>query len=298
MTDFSKIKTFPIKERKHKVKVENILPLDSEYKKLESSDFNELIEKIKESYKNNKMIIWMMGAHTIKTGQSSYIIELMKRGIIKHLATNGACSIHDFELAFHGETSEYVEQTISKGDWGMVQETGHYLNTAINQAAKNNEGYGYAVGKLIDNLNCKNRHLSIFWNAYKLNIPITTHVAIGTDTIHHHPEADGCAIGAATHTDFKLLTSSCSKLSDGIALNFGSAVIMPEAFSKALNTAINLGATITNLTTANFDFLDQYRPKVNIVQRPTMHNGKGYNILEKHEITIPNLYNKLKGEFK
>jgi len=297
MIDFKKIKTFPINERKNlRVKIDTIVPVDSDVEEIKNKDFDEAAERVITAYKNKKMIILMMGAHVIKTGMSLYIIELMKKGIIKHIAVNGACSIHDFELAFTGETSEDVEDSLERGEWGMVEETGHHLNQAIIEVAKNNQGYGHAVGKKIDELNCKYKEYSIFWNAYKLNIPVSVHVAIGTDTIHYHPECDGASLGKTTFEDFKLLTDSVSKLEDGAAINIGSAVILPEVFSKTLNIARNLGFNVKNITTINFDFINQYRPKVNIVERPTMHSGKGFNIIEKHQITIPNLYKKITGE--
>lgn len=296
MLDFKKIKTFPIENRKCKVSIDDIVPIDAKIENIINDDFDELVKRIALAYKNNKKVIFMIGGHVIKTGMSLYIIELMKKGIISHIAMNGSCSIHDFELAFIGKTSEDVSESLDCGEWGMVEETGHHLNQAIIEAAKNNQGYGYAVGKKIDELNCKYKNYSIFWNAWKLDIPISVHVAIGTDTIHHHPECDGAALGKTSYNDFRLLTDAVSKLEGGAAINIGSAVILPEVFSKALNTARNLGFNVKNITTANFDFINQYRPRVNIVERPTHHNGKGFNIIEKHQITIPNLYKKLVGE--
>jgi len=296
MLNFKKIKTFPIKKRNNLFKIEDIISVNSKSKKINNKDFNESVEKIKTAYRDKKMVIFMMGGHVIKTGMSLYIIELIKKGIINHIAMNGACSIHDFELAFSGGTSEDVSDSLETGTWGMVEETGKYLNNALKQAARKNQGYGFAVGKKIDELNCKYKEYSIFWNAYKLNIPISVHVAIGTDTIHCHPKCDGAAIGKTSYNDFKLLTESVSKLEGGVAINIGSAVILPEVFSKTLNTARNLGFNVKNITTINYDFINHYRPRVNVVERPTQNSGKGYNIIEKHQIAIPNLYKKLISE--
>lgn len=293
MLDFKKIRTFPIKERKCKFSISNIVPIDSEFEEIDSPEFEELVKRISLAVKNKKKVILMIGAHVIKTGMSLYIIELMKKGIISHIAMNGACSIHDFELAFLGKTSEDVSESLESGKWGMVEETGHHINQAVNQAAKDNNGYGHAVGKKIDELNCKYKKYSIFWNAYNLNIPASIHVAIGADTIHYHPECNGAALGKTTYNDLKMLTESVSKMEFGAAINIGSAVILPEVFSKALNTARNLGFNPKGITTANFDFISQYRPKVNIVERPTLNSGKGFNIIRKHQVTIPNLYSKL-----
>ena len=235
----------------------------------------------------------MTGAHVIKVGMSLLIIDLMKKGVIKHIAMNGAFPIHDFELALIGETSEYVERAIEDGTFGMVEETGRILNEAIKEGAKNNEGMGYSIGKKISDLNLPNKEYSILYNAYKLKIPVTVHVAIGTDIIHQHPSCDGAAVGQTSYHDFKIFAESVSKLENGVILNIGCAVILPEVFLKALTIARNLGCKVENITTANLDMIDHYRPRENVVHRPTSLGGKGFIIIEKHEKTIQTLHRKI-----
>ncbi len=290
MLDFTKIKTISIKQRKNKVKLSDLInPVDSKVF-IGSKEFNELIKRILEAYDRGNQIIFMIGAHVIKVGMSLLIIDLMRKGIIKHIAMNGACPIHDFELAYIGETSEYVERTIEDGTFGMIEETGKILNEGINEGAKNNYGMGYSIGKKINDLNLKYKEYSILYNAYKLNIPATVHVAIGTDIIHQHPSCDGAAIGKTTYHDFKIFIESISKLEYGIVLNIGCAVILPEVFLKALTIARNLGFKVENITSANFDMIDHYRPRENVVIRPTSLGGKGFIIIDRHEKTIPTLH--------
>ncbi len=293
MLDFRKIKTISIRQRKNKVKLGNLTKPEDSKVLINTIEFNELIEKIINAYKKNKRIILMMGAHVIKVGMSLLIIDLMKKGVIKHIAMNGAAPIHDFEIALIGETSEYVEKSIEDGTFGMIEETGYILNQAIKEGAKNNYGMGYAIGKKINSLNLPNKEYSVLYNAYKLNIPATVHVAIGTDIIHQHPSCDGAAIGKTSYYDFKIFTESVSKLENGVILNIGSAVILPEVFLKALSIVRNLGYKVENIITANFDMIDHYRPRENVVQRPTSLGGKGYIIIEKHEKTIPSIHRKI-----
>ena len=293
MLDFNKIKTIPIRQRKNKVKLKDLIKPDNSKIFLNSGEFGELVERIADSYKNKKQIILMMGAHVIKVGMSLLVIDLMKKRIITHVAMNGAGPIHDFELALIGETSEYVEQTIEDGTFGMIEETGSILNEAIKEGAKNNYGMGYAVGKKINDLNLPNKGYSILYNAYKLNIPVTVHAAIGTDIIHQHPNCDGASIGKTSYNDFKLFAESVSRLEKGVILNVGCAVILPEVFLKALTIARNLGFKVEKITAANLDMIDHYRPRENVVARPTSLGGKGFIIIERHEKTIPTLHRKI-----
>ena len=295
MLDFSKIKTISIKERKNKVKLDNLIKPENSEVLINSKEINELSDKIVISHKNKKQIIFMIGAHVIKVGMSLLVIDLMKKGVIKHIAMNGAGPIHDFELALIGETSEYVEQTIEDGTFGMIEETGEILNDAIKEGAKNNYGMGYAIGKKINDLNLPNKEYSILYNAHKLNIPATVHVAIGTDIIHQHPSCDGAAVGKTSYNDFKIFAESVSKLEDGVILNIGCAVILPEVFLKALTIARNLGFKVEKITTANLDMMDHYRPRENVVHRPTSLGGKGFIIIENHEKTMPTLHRKIIG---
>jgi len=296
MLDFNKIKTISIKQRKNKVKLSNLIKPKNSKILINSKDFNELAEKIISAHKTKKHIILMMGAHVIKVGMSLLIIDLIKKGVIKHVAMNGAGPIHDFELAFIGETSEYVEKTIEDGTFGMIEETGKILNDAIKEGAKNNYGMGYSIGKKISDLNLPNKEYSILYNTYKFGISSSVHVAIGTDIIHQHPNCDGAAVGQTTYNDFKIFTENVSKLENGVILNIGCAVILPEVFLKALTIARNLGYKLKNINTANFDMIDHYRPRENVVKRPTSLGGKGFLIIEKHEITIPSLHRKIIDE--
>lgn len=293
MLDFSKIKTISIKERKNKVKLSDLIkPKDSKIL-INSEDFNELTKKIINAYKNKKQVILMMGAHVIKAGMSLLVIDLMKKGIIKHIAMNGAGPIHDFELALIGETSEHVEETIEDGTFGMAEETGRILNEAIKEGAKNGYGMGYSIGEKIAGLNLPNKEYSILYNACKLGIPATVHVAIGTDIIHEHPSCDGAAIGKTSYQDFKIFAESVSRLENGVILNIGSAVILPEVFLKALTIARNLGHKVEKIIAANFDMTDHYRPRENVVHRPTSLGGSGFIIIERHEKAIPTLHRRI-----
>src|SRR3989338_8521285 len=293
MLDFSKIKTIPIKRRKNKVKLIDLVKPENSEILMDSIELNELSDITTNAVVRNKQVIVMMGAHVIKTGMSLLIIDLMKKGIIKQIAMNGAGPIHDFELALIGETSEYVENTIEDGTFGMIEETGSILNNAIKEGAANNLGLGYSIGKKINDLSLPNKEYSILYNAYKLGIPATVHVAIGTDIIHQHPSCDGAAIGKTSYQDFKIFTESASKLENGVILNIGCAVILPEVFLKALTIARNLGYKVEHITAANFDMIDHYRPRENVVHRPTSLGGRGFIVIERHEKTIPTLHRKI-----
>jgi len=293
MLDFSKIKTISIKERKNKVKLSDLVKPENSKVLINTKEFSELSNHIINACKSKKQVIIMMGAHVIKVGMSLLIIDLMKKGIVKHIAMNGAGPIHDFELALIGETSEYVEQTIEDGTFGMIEETGKILNEAIKEGAKENRGMGYSIGKKISDLGLRNKEHSILYNAYKLSIPTTVHVAIGTDIIHQHPSCDGAAAGKTSYKDFRIFAESVSKLENGVVLNIGCAVVLPEVFLKALTVARNLGFKVENITAANLDMIDHYRPRENVVQRPTSLGGRGFIIIEKHEKTIPTLHRKI-----
>ena len=293
MLDFSKIRTIPIRQRKNKVRLSDLVRPENSEIMVNSKDFDELASRVITAYKNQKQVILMMGAHVIKVGMSLLVIDLMKKNVLKHIAMNGAGPIHDFELALIGETSEYVEQTIEDGTFGMIEETGRILNDAIKEGAKNNQGMGYSIGKKIDELSLPNKECSILWNAYKLNVHATVHAAIGTDIIHQHPSCDGAAIGKTSYNDFKLFAESVSRLEGGVILNAGCAVILPEVFLKALTIARNLGFKVEKITAANLDMTDHYRPRENVVARPTSLGGKGFIIIERHEKTIPTLHRKI-----
>jgi hypothetical protein len=228
-----------------------------------------------------------MGAHAIKVGLSPLIIDLMERGIVTSVALNGAGIVHDFELALAGQTSEDVGPGLDRGRFGMARETGAVLNRAIRDAARNGLGLGEGLGRHL----CRNvyphRELSIIAAGQRLGIPVTVHVAIGTDIIHMHPSADGAAIGATSLRDFHRLASVVAGLAGGVYINLGSAVVLPEVFVKALNLARNLGHRVRPLFTLDLDFLRHYRPAVNVVSRPTAAGGRGIHITGHHELLFP-----------
>ena len=297
--DLRKIKTYSINNRFSKVKISDFA---KPYQKgvtfhqflsnlpniLIGSDFKQLIKDIVQAYDSEKQIIVMMGAHVIKCGLSPLIIQLMEVGVIKCLALNGAGIIHDTEVANWGITSEDVAEALNDGSFGMVKETVDFINSALENGKQLKLGLGEAIGKMISESNAAYKQLSILASGYKNKVPITIHVAIGTDILHQHPGTDGAIIGELSHRDFKIFCSQVAKLSQGsVVLNFGSAVVLPEVFLKALTVARNLGHNAHGFTTANFDMLRHYRPHLNVVQRPTQTGGKGFQFTGHHEIMIP-----------
>ena len=302
--DLSKVKTIHLDARKCKVAIKDFASLprkgssfksfyDSLPNILAAQNFKDVVEALVAAHKKKKMVIFMMGAHVIKCGLSPIIIDLMKRGIVKHVALNGAGIIHDTEVAMIGRTSEDVGEGIVDGSFGMAEETASFINGAINYGFRNGIGIGEAVGSRImkSRFSCKDD--SILAMGYRLGVPVTVHVAIGTDIIHQHPSANGMAIGEGSLLDFKNFIYSVSKLENGVAVNMGSAVILPEVFLKAVTVARNLGHKAYKFTTANFDMINQYRPHQNVVQRPTSTGGRGYNITGHHELMIPLLYRSI-----
>jgi deoxyhypusine synthase len=228
-----------------------------------------------------------MGAHPIKLGLSPVIIELMHRSVFTAVAVNGACAVHDFELALVGHTSEDVGPELCTGSFGMAGETGRGVNLAIKKGVKKGYGLGRALGEHITRGRFRHKDKSIFSRAYVRDIPVTVHVAIGTDIVHMHPEADGSAIGKASMDDFRLLASVVSDLEGGVYINLGSAVVLPEVFLKALNIARNLGYKVDRFTTVNMDFIQHYRPGENVLRRPTFPDGRSYALTGHHEIMFP-----------
>ena len=254
---------------------------------LAGQDFKEVAKKIGESVRRKKMVLLGMGAHPIKVGLSPVLIDWMEKGVLKGLAMNGAGVIHDLELAMVGHTSEEVEEELSKGTFGMVKETHETINEAIRKGAKEGLGIGQALGRTILEGTFRFKHLSLLSAGRRLGIPVTVHVAIGTDITHMGPFADGAAIGQGSLQDFRSFASLVSQLEKGVFINLGSAVILPEVFLKALALARNLGHPVSNLTTVNMDFIQHYRPSVNVVKRPTLQGGKGYTLIGHHEIMFP-----------
>jgi hypothetical protein len=237
----------------------------------------------------NKPIIWGIGGHVIKTGLAPLIIDLMRRGYVTAIAANGSVLVHDSEIAQIGSTSEDVDATLGEGAFGAAEETGRLLNDAARQGAADSIGLGEAMGRALISLNPKHAGLSLLCAAYEARIPFTAHVAIGADIAHFHPNADGAALGATTHTDFRLLSEIVRRMNGGgVYLNIGSAVVLPEVFLKAVTLVRNLGHPLGDFTTANFDFIQSYRPLTNVVRRPTAHGaGRGFAVTGHHELTIP-----------
>jgi len=302
--DLSKIKTIPLNVRKCKVSISDFAKIakkgesfktfyDSLPQILAARNLKALVDAVVSAHKKKKMVIIMMGAHVIKCGLSPLIIDLMKRGVVKAVALNGAGVIHDTEIAMIGRTSEDVGEGILDGSFGMAKETASFINQAINSGFNKGIGIGESVGANIVKSKLPHRNLSILARAYEMDVSVTAHVAIGTDIIHQHPSASGVAIGEGSLLDFRNFIYSVSKLEGGVLINLGSAVILPEVFLKAITVARNLGNKVDTLTTANFDMISQYRPYQNILSRPTSKGGKGYNIIGHHEIMVPLLYRSI-----
>jgi hypothetical protein len=299
--DFSKVRTYPVKKRLSKIqagllgkKVQKGARVRSFIQGLPdilaAQDLKTIARKIARAHRANKTILLGMGAHAVKVGLSPIIIDFMNRGIINAVALNGAGIIHDFELAYMGKTSEDVAASLKNGSFGMGEETAVFLNEAISDGFKNQLGIGAAVGQAILCSKLPHRGLSILATGARLGVPVTSHIAIGTDIIHMHPKADGKAMGDGSLRDFHTLTSVVATLGNGVYLNLGSAVVLPEVFLKAVNLARNLGHSVQNLTTVNLDFLAHYRPLTNVVNRPTLQSGQGYNLTGHMEILVPLLF--------
>jgi deoxyhypusine synthase len=261
--------------------------LDSLPDVLGASQLRELARAVADAHRSKRTFLLMSGAHPIKVGLSPIICGLLRDGIISAIATNGAAIIHDFELAYAGRTSEDVGAGLSEGMFGMAEETGAFLNRAAKIAASEGKGLGEIVGREILDAKLKFRAQSVFATAYRLEAPATVHVTVGADIIHMHPEADGGAIGAATMTDFHRLAAVVAELSRGVVINLGSAVVMPEVFLKALNLARNLSRKVSNFTAADMDFIRHYRPRNNVVERPTENGGRRIMLTGHHEVMFP-----------
>lgn len=311
--DFSDVTTYNAAKRVNLVTIDNLMtPGVTPHEVYTADGFDELIERIRTARQNGRPVIWSMGAHVIKNRLSRYLIELIDAGIITHIASNGAGSIHDFELAYLGGTSEDVPTAIEDGSFGMWEETGRWMNEAILAGAKDGIGYGQALGRYIDEHPDRfpYREDCVLYRAYKHDIPATYHIALGTDIIHQHPICDMAAIGRCSGIDFQKMCASVANLDGGVFLNFGSAVIGAEVFLKALSIARNLGYPTFRITTGNFDLVDlgdyrckigyedpnyYYRPRKNIVNRPTSQGGKGWHFCGDHQVTIPTLADRLLG---
>ena len=296
--DLSQLQTYSLSERKSTVSSDDFAKiwikgycisdfLDNLPNILAGNHINAVISSIVSAFEKKKTIVFAMGAHVIKVGLSPIVIDLMERGIVTAIALNGACIIHDLEIAMTGKTSEDVAASIGNGSFGMAHETCSFLCEAIKKAGEKSTGLGYAVGQSIIENKLSLMDKSILAAGFRLGIPVTVHVAIGTDIIHMHPEFDPEETGGATHRDFRTFASVISTIESGVYMNIGSAVILPEIFLKAVTLVRNLGYNIEDFTTVNMDFIRQYRPMTNVVNRPTAKGGQGFNLVGHHEIMLP-----------
>ena len=298
--DLSRVRTVPIAHRPNKVRAEEFAAppgadrsfgafLRSLPDVLAARDFNRVVDAIVRAARRRAVIV-MAGGHVVKTGVAPVLLELMRQRVITHLALNGSAAIHDYEVARWGGTSEDVAAGLRDGTFGMAEETGREMNEAITNGHRRGWGMGEALASaLASRADLAHPELSLMIGAHELGIPATVHAAIGAEIIHQHPAADGAAIGDTSHRDFRRLAASLPSLHHGgVVLNLGSAVIMPEVFLKALTIARNLeSGRPTHFTTCDFDMLRHYRPRVNVVQRPTLEGGVGYEITGHHEIMMP-----------
>jgi hypothetical protein len=298
--EVSRLKTYPLQRRHSKVRVSDFAKiwkrggsfkafLDSLPDILAVRSLRDVAQAIVRAHRRRRPVILGMGAHVVKVGLGPIIVHLMERGIVSAIAMNGAVIIHDFELALMGHTSEEVDAEIDSGRFGMAEETGRMINEATVQGMKAGQGLGEALGHYIlgHKAQFPHRATSLLATGARLGIPVTVHVALGTDIIHMHPSADGAAIGACSLMDFRRLAAVVSEMEGGVYLNVGSAVILPEVFLKTVSLGRNLGHELRDITTVNMDFLSHYRPLTNVVRRPTQKGGKGYALTGHHEIMVP-----------
>jgi hypothetical protein len=296
--DLGAVKTYPLTSRRSKA---NVADFATPYQKgsgvaglmtslpsfLAASDFKAVVTAMSEARRREAAIVWGIGAHVVKTGLSPILVDLMERGFVSAVATNGAGIIHDFEIALGGATSEDVDEALGPGRFGMAEETALLLNGAITDGVGQGLGLGQSVGRFLADRQPPFVHHSVVAAAARLDIPLTVHVGIGTDIIHMHPAASGAALGEGSLRDFRYFASAVTRLERGVYINCGSAVILPEVFLKAVALARNQGHPLSGLTTVNIDFLRHYRPMTNVVARPTAGVGKGYALTGHHELLLP-----------
>src|SRR6266542_7156690 len=296
--DLSGVATYPLKSRASKVRVDdfarpaNARSAIADFARgllniLAAADFKAIVAVVTDARRTGGGILWGLGAHVIKTGLGPVLIDLMERGFVSAIAANGATIIHDFEIALVGATSEDVDESLGPGRFGMADETGRLLNGAITDGVAAGLGFGQAVTAFLAAKEPQYARSSVLAAAGRLGIPVTVHVAIGTDVIHMHPAASGAAIGEGSLRDFRYFVSNVARLERGVYVNCGSAVVLPEVFLKAVALARNRGIRLAELTTVNLDFARQYRPQTNVVTRPTAGSGRGYSLVGHHEIMIP-----------
>jgi hypothetical protein len=297
--DLKRVTTYPLASRQSKVTVGDFARpvnaagsltefLDGLPNILAGREIKELGELIREARRRERAVIAGLGGHVIKTGLSPVLIDLMKRGFVTAFAMNGSALIHDFEIALTGATSEDVDASLGSGSFGGAEETGRIINEALTAGAADNIGAGEAIGRKLAEIAPPHAEKSILACAWEARVPVTVHVALGTDIVHIHPSADGGATGQTSHRDFRLLCSLVRDLNDGgVYLNLGSAVVLPEVFLKTVTVVRNLGEKLESFTTANFDFIQHYRPLTNVVRRPVAASGRGFSFTGHHELMIP-----------
>jgi hypothetical protein len=297
--DLGGIRTYPLHERKSKVALGDFARplrpgasvgelLDSLPRILAGETLRALAADVRRARERRKPIVWGLGAHVLKVGLSPLLIDLMERGFVTALALNGAGIVHDFELAVAGQTSEEVADGLGAGAFGMARETGEEINRAVVEGDRDGLGLGASMGRFIDAERPPHHDVSLLAAAWRMRLPATVHVALGTDIVHMHPACDPAAVGRATHLDFRILAGEVAQFGGGgVYLNVGSAVLLPEVFLKAVTLARNLGHDLSDFASANFDFIQSYRPNTNVVQRPTKGVGRGYSLTGHHELMIP-----------
>jgi hypothetical protein len=296
--DLAGVKTYPLASRRSKARAEEfarpVAPgasfrswFDSLPDILGARDLRRVVTALADARRSDRGIVWGIGAHVIKTGVSPVLIDLMRRGFVSALAMNGAGIIHDFEIAVSGGTSEDVDEALGPGRFGMADETGRVLNDVIRRAAAARQGLGQSVAAFLAGQNAPHGDQSLAVTAHRLGVPLTVHVAMGTDIIHMHRDASGAAIGETSLRDFQYFTSCVARLQGGVYLNCGSAVVLPEVFLKAVALARNQGIPLDGMTTVDIDFLRMYRPTTNVVTRPVAGTGQGISLAGHHEILIP-----------
>ncbi len=296
--DLSDLQTYPLKSRPSKVRVEAFARpyapgagvrglVERLPALLAGADFRAVVGAIVKARASDGGVVWGLGAHVIKTGLGPVLIDLMERGFVSAIAMNGATVIHDFEVALVGATSEDVDAALGPGRFGMAEETGRLLNRAVADGVAAGLGFGQSVGRFLAAREPQYARYSVLAQAARLEVPVTVHVAIGTDIIHMHPQASGAAIGEGSLRDFRYFASNVARLDHGVYLNCGSAVVLPEVFLKAIALARNRGVGFAGLTTVNLDFMRLYRPQTNVVTRPVADGGRGYSLIGHHELLIP-----------
>ena len=295
--DLNRIRPQEVGRRTSKVRVEEfarpVRPdmasiLDAFPNILAGDVFRRAVDAVVTAVRSERPVLALIGGHVIKTGCSPVLIQLLEAQVIRAVAMNGAAAIHDYEAARFGQTSEDVEASLGAGSFGMAAETAAGMNTVTRLAAEEKLGLGEALGRALQGDDAPHRNLSVLAATYRLGLPATVHVALGTDILHQHPSADGAAIGETSLRDFRILAALLEDFRGGVALHFGSAVILPVVFLKAFSIAVNLGKDLTGITTINFDFIRQYRARMNVVERPTAGGrGVGLELVGHHEILLP-----------